>query len=70
MTIHYNSLRPGRILAKCKIYCGRTRKKERRPLFLMLGLAANNKKRMVFMETIINDLVEILKSDTDSIPIA
>ena len=53
--------------AKCKIYCGRTRKKERRPLFLMLGLAANNKKRMVFMETIINDLVEILKSDTDNI---
>ena len=24
-------------ITKCKIYCGRTRKKERRPLFLMLG---------------------------------
>ena len=33
----------------------------------MLGLAANNKKRIVFMETIINDLVAILKSDTDNI---
>ena len=33
----------------------------------MLGLAVNNKKRMVFMETIINDMLEILKSDTGNI---
>ena len=54
-------------ISKCKIYCGRTRKKERRPLFLMLGFAAYNKKRMVFMDTIINDLVAILKGSTDNI---
>jgi hypothetical protein len=33
----------------------------------MLGFAAYNKKRMVFMDTIINDLVAILKGDTDTI---
>ena len=33
----------------------------------MLGFAAYNKKRMVFMDTIINDLVAILKGSTDNI---
>ena len=35
----------------------------------MLGFAANNKKKMVFMDTSINNMVEILKSDTDTYPL-
>lgn len=33
----------------------------------MLGIAVHNEKRMVFMDTIVYELAEILKSETDII---
>lgn len=33
----------------------------------MLGIAVHNEKRMVFMDTIVHELAEILKSETDII---
>ena len=33
----------------------------------MLGIAVHNEKRMVFMDIIVHELAEILKSETDII---